>query len=141
MRQTWIFGVNPAIFVFGHHKLIFFIRIHDIHALVSREKLFFAPFSLESKFSHQMKETWILAIISILIVIGPHKYVLLIWIHNFYALVSQEKLFFPPFSLEFKVHSSTRQTWILVLISILFGIGYHEHILLIQMHYIDALVS
>ena len=50
-------------------KHVLFIGIHGFDALVLQEKLFFPPFSLESKFIHQVRQTWILIIISTLMVI------------------------------------------------------------------------
>ena len=83
-----------------HSKHIFLIVIHSFDALVLQEKLLFLSFSLESKFVHQMLQTWILKTISILFVIGHYKLVLIVWIHGFQALVLQEMLLFPLFSLK-----------------------------------------
>ena len=85
--------------VIGHSKHIFPIGIHGFDALVSQEKLPFPPFFLESKFIHQIWQTWILKIISIFFVIGHYNHVLHIRIHDLDALDLQEKLFLPPFFL------------------------------------------
>ena len=69
--------------------------IHGFDALVLQEKLFFPPFSLESKFINQMGQTWILRIISILMVIVHNKQILIIGMHGFDALDLLEKLLFP----------------------------------------------
>ena len=89
-------------FVIDIYKHVFLIGIHDIDALVSKEKLFLLPFSLESKFVYKRRQMLILKIIFILFVIGLHKHVLLIEVHDIDALPLQEKLFLPPFSLESK---------------------------------------
>ena len=64
-------------------------------ALELQEKLFSPPFSLLSKFTREMRQTWIPVIISIL---RRYNHVVLIGIHNINALDLVEKLFFPPFS-------------------------------------------
>ena len=98
--QTWILIIIPILLVIRHSKHIFLIVIHSFDALVLQEKLLFLSFSLESKFVHQMLQTWILKTISILFVIGHYKLVLIVWIHGFQALVLQEMLLFPLFSLK-----------------------------------------
>ena len=67
-----------------HHKVILFIDIYDIDALVSLEKLFFPPFFLIIKVCPS-NETLIPIIVHIPFVIGHHK-------HDIKALVSPEKL-------------------------------------------------
>ena len=62
-------------------------------------KAFSPPFSVQSKFICQMRQTWILKIIFILFVVGHYNHFILIVVHNIDALVWQEKLSFPPFSL------------------------------------------
>ena len=57
-----------------------------------------------------MGETWILAIISILSLIVHYKHILFIWRLNIDALVWQEKLFVPPFSLKSKFARQMGQT-------------------------------
>ena len=52
-----------------------------------------------------------------------YNHVLHIGIHDIKALNLQEKLFFPPFSLQLMFIRELRQTWILVIIFILFLIG------------------
>ena len=59
---------NLYSFCYGHYNHLLLIRIHDIDALDLQEKLL--PFLLPSKFIHQMRQTWILIIVSILFVIG-----------------------------------------------------------------------
>ena len=76
---------------------------------------------------------------SILLVISLYKHILLIGIHDTDALALQEKLFLLPFSLKSKFIHQIRQTKILVIISIHFVIGLHEHVHLIGIHDIDAL--
>ena len=49
---------------------------------------------------NQMGQTWILKIIYVLFVIVHNKHIVLIGMHTFDALASQEKFLFPPFSLE-----------------------------------------
>ena len=120
--------IISILFVIGHRKRVPFIVIHDIDALFSQENLFFPPFSLKSKFIHQITQTLILVIISILFMIGHHKYVFLIAIHNINALVSQEKLFFPPVFLEPLFVCQMRQTLIIVIIYIIFVIRHHKQI-------------
>ena len=65
----------------------------------------------------------------------------LYWDNRFGALVWQENLSSPPFSLYLKFIYQIRQTWILLIIFILFVIGHHNQALLTVMHDIDALVS
>ena len=69
--------------------------IHGFDALVLQEKLFFPSFSLESKFVHQMGETWILLMISTLMVIVHSEHIFVIGMHDFAALDSLEKFLFP----------------------------------------------
>ena len=126
--------------MFGHHKHVFLIGIHDIGALVLREK-FFPFFALETKFIHQIKQMQKLIILSILFVIGHFKYVLLIWIHGIDAWVLEEKLFFPPFSIKSKFIHPKNQTRILIIMSIPHIIEHYEHILLFGIHNIYAFVS
>ena len=52
-----------------------------------------------------------------------YNHVLHIGIHDLDSLDLQEKLFFPPFSLKLMFICEKRQTWILIIISILFVIG------------------
>ena len=108
--------------------------------MVLHEKLFYQLFSLESKFIHQIRKTWILIIIFVLFVIRHHKHALLIRIHDSDALELHEKLFFPLFSLELKFIHQMRETWVLVIRSILFVIGPHKKILLLRIYCINALV-
>ena len=124
----------------GHYKPIILTGIHGFGASVLQEKLFFPPFSFESMFTHQMRQTWILLIISILMVIEHNKHILVIGMHSFDALDLLQNLLFSPFSLELKFISQIGQTLILVIISILLLIEYNKHILLIGMHGFDALV-
>ena len=79
--------------------------MHGFDALDLLGKLSFPRFSLESMLIHQMGQTQILVIICILFLIGHNKHVLLIVIHDFDALVSEEKRLFPSF-LRVKVHLS-----------------------------------
>ena len=44
---------------YGHYNHVLFIGVQDIDALDLQEKFSFPPFSLYSKFIHQMKQTWI----------------------------------------------------------------------------------
>ena len=110
-------------FVIGHYNHVFLIGIHDIGALVWQEKYFFPPFSIKSKFNYQLKQTMIQVTIYMFFVIGHYNHVLLIRIYDIDALVCQEKLSFPPFSLELKFIREMRQTQILIIISILFVAG------------------
>ena len=72
--------------------------------------------------------------------IGQHKHNLLIGINDIDALISKEKLLYLP-CLELMFIYRFRQTGIHLIISILFMIGYHKHILFIVINDIDALVS
>ena len=54
---------------------------------------------------------------------GHYNHVLDIGIHDINSLDLQEKLFFPPFSLLSKFIQEMRQTWIPIIIPILFVIG------------------
>ena len=54
----------------GHYNYVLLIVIHNIDALGLQENLTFPPFSLQSKFFSQMRQTWILTIIFILFVMG-----------------------------------------------------------------------
>ena len=64
----------------------------------------------------------------------------LYWDTNVDALVWQEKLFFPPFSIELKFNHQLRPTTIPAIIPILFVNRYYSHVLLIRIYDIDALV-
>ena len=123
-----------------HYKNIFLIRIHSFDDLVLQERILFPPFSLESKFIHKIGQNWVLMIISVLFVIMHDKHILLIWIHDFDALVLQEMFFFPPFSLESNFIPQNGQTWILIVIYILLGIRHSKSIFLFGIHGFDALV-
>ena len=57
-------------FVIGHYNHVHLIGIHDIGALIWQEMLFFPPVSLLLKFIHEIRQTWMLIIISVLFVIG-----------------------------------------------------------------------
>ena len=91
-------------------KHVLFVGIHSFDDLVLQGKLLFPPFFLKSKFVHHMGQTWIHIITFILFVIGHYTYVLFIGIHGFDALVLEDKLLFPPFSLESKFIHQTGQT-------------------------------
>ena len=67
--------------------------------------------------------TWILVIISILFVNEHYNHVHLFRIHDIDALIWQEKLFFPPFSLLLKFIREIGQTWIFIIISIFLLLG------------------
>ena len=75
-----------------------------------QKKLLFSPFSLESMFIHEMRQTWILVKISILFVNGDYNHVLHIGIHDTDALDLEEKLFFPLFSLKLMFIREMKQT-------------------------------
>ena len=80
-------------FMIGHCIHVFLIKIHDINASVWKERLFFPPFSLESKFIYQLRQMTILVIISILFLNRHYNHVLVIRIHDIGALISQESFF------------------------------------------------
>ena len=61
-------------------------------------------------------------------------------IHDFDAWDWQEMLYFPPFNFESKFIRQIGQTFILIIISITFGIRHYKHITLIVMHGFDAFV-
>ena len=69
-----------------------------------------------------------------------YKHIHLIGIHGSNALVWEEKLFFPTFSLELKFIPQIQPTWINVINFIPFVIWYYKHNLLIRILNIDALV-
>ena len=94
MGQTWILMIISILFVIGLYKHIFHVWVHDFDALVSHEMLFFSPFFLKSNFITQIGQTWILIIISILLVTAHYKYILFIGIHGSDALVLQENFSF-----------------------------------------------
>ena len=102
MRQTLIHIVISILIMIGHYKQLLLIKRHNIVASTSQEKLFFPPFSLESKFFRQMRETWMIIIICILFVTGHHKHILFIGMHDIDAWFPKKKCFFAPFSLESK---------------------------------------
>ena len=54
---------------------------------------------------------------------GHYNHILLIRMHGIDALDLQEKLFFPPFPLSLMFFCGMSQTWLLIIISILFVIG------------------
>ena len=110
MGQTWIVIIISTLFVIGHNKHIHLVGIHNIDVLVWPEELFFSLVSLEPKFIYQIEGTQILRTITVLFTIGHYKHILLIGIHGFDALVWQEKLFIPPFSLELKLVPLMGQT-------------------------------
>ena len=139
-RQIWILVITTILFMIQHHKDIPLIRIHNMNVLVQQEKLFLLQFSLTSKFICQNRQTWILVIISIIFTIWHRKHILLIRINNIDALVLYEEPFLPPFSLQSKFICQKRQPWILVIISIIFMILPHKHILLIGINDTATLV-
>ena len=57
-------------FVIGHYNHVHLIGIKDIDAFNLQEKLFFPPSFLSLMFTREMRQTWILVIISILFVMG-----------------------------------------------------------------------
>ena len=103
MVQTWIHMIITILFLIWHYKHVFLNWIQVFDTLVLQEKLLLPSFSVESKFMHQIGQTWIL-IISIHFMIGCCKHVLFIGIHGFDALVLYKMISFPPFSLEINVH-------------------------------------
>ena len=141
IRQTQIPIIAFILFVIKHHKHVFLIRIQHIETLVSHVKLPFPLFIVEPKFLCQMRPTWILIIILIYFMTRHHKHIILIRIHNVDALVLPEKFFFPPFSLKLVFIYQMRQTWILVIIFILFVIGQYKLIFRIVRNDFDALDS
>ena len=86
-----------------------------------------------------MGQTSIHIIMFVLLVIGHNEHILLIGMHDFDALVLQEKLLFPPFSLKSRFIHQKGQTWILIIISIFFVIGHDKHVFFIGIHGFDAL--
>ena len=66
------------------------------------------------------------------------KHVLFIGIHDFDALVLLEKLLFSQFSLESTFFHQKGQTWILIVICIIFVIGHNKHVIFIEIHGFDA---
>ena len=88
-----------------------------------QENLFFPSFSLKSKFIHELRQTYIFIIISIIFATGHCNRVHLFGIHDIDALIWQENLFFPSFSLLLKFIREMRQTLIHIIIFILFVIG------------------
>ena len=95
---------------------------HNIDAFDLQEKLFFPPFSLQSMFIHEIRQTWKLIIILIIFVNGHYNHVLHIGIHDINAMELHEKFFFLPFSSWPKFLHEMRKTWILIIFSILFVI-------------------
>ena len=77
-----------------YNKHVLLSGVSVIDTLILQEKLFSPLFSFETMFMHQKRQTWILPTIIILFMIGHHKHILLIAIHDTDALVLQEELFF-----------------------------------------------
>ena len=117
---------NLHSFCYWHYNYVLLIGNLGIYALDLQEKLLSPSFAKLRKFIWQMRQTWILVIIFILFFIWHYNHVLLIEIHDIDALVWQEKLSFPPFSLELKFIYQLRQITILVIISVLFMIGQYN---------------
>ena len=86
-------------------------------------KTFLSTIFLVIMFIHEMRQTWILIIISILFVVAHYNHDYLIGIHDIFALDFQEKHFFPPFSLKSRFIRAMRQTWMLIIVSVLFVMG------------------
>ena len=61
---------NLHSFCYGQYNHVLLIGIHDIDALDLQKKLFFPPFSLQSQFIREMRQTWIPKIISTSFVVG-----------------------------------------------------------------------
>ena len=99
--------IMTILMVIRHNKHVFLVGIRAMDNFVWPKKLFLPPFSIESMFIDQKGQTWILVTITIFLVIGHYKHILLIEIHDIKAFVWQGKLSFLPFSLE-KVHPSNR---------------------------------
>ena len=78
----WILIIIFILFLIWHYSHVFLIGILDVDALVWQEKLFFQLFCLESKFICQIRQTWIVVIISILFMVGHYNHVFLIRIHD-----------------------------------------------------------
>ena len=68
-----------------------------------------------------------------------YNHVLLVGIYDTDALVWQEKLFFPTFSLQLEFVHQLSATWILIIISIIFVIEHYNHVFHIGMHDISTL--
>ena len=97
MGQTLILEIISILFVIRQYKYVLYIWIHGFQALVLQEMIYFPPFFLKLKLIPQIGQTWILVIISNILVIAHNKHIFLIGIHNIDALVLQEKLFFHHF--------------------------------------------
>ena len=61
---------NIHSFCYGQYNHVLLIGVQDFNALDLQEKLFFPPLSLKLMFAHEIRQTWILIIISFLFVIG-----------------------------------------------------------------------
>ena len=57
-------------FHYGHNNNVLLVRIHNIDVPNLPEKLSFLSFSLQLKFIHEVRQTWILITISIPFAIG-----------------------------------------------------------------------
>ena len=139
LGQTQIHIVLSFIFMIGQHKLILIIRINEIDALVSKEKLLFPSF-FRVKFQllvgtntdslSNLFFSWLGTINSFSL--SRHT-TLMLWFHkksySFYHF------------LELKFICQLGQTRIHIVISFLFLIRHHRLILIVGIHGIDALVS
>ena len=139
MRQTWILIIISNFFVIGHCNHVLLIGVYDIDASIRQEKFFFWPFFVESKLIRQMRQTWILIIISIfydraLQSSSSHQD------SQYQCFGLTRKALLSIIFLTIKVHPSNETNLDPVIISIFFGNGHCNHVLFNRIHDICALV-
>ena len=132
---------NLHSFCHGHYNHVLHIGIHDMDALDLQEKLFFPPISLLLKFICELRQTWILVIISILFSIRHYNHVHLFGIHDIDALIWQEMHFLSTIFLIIKVHPSNETKLDTCNNLHSFCYRHYNQVLLIKIPDIDALVQ
>ena len=129
--MNWILVTIFILSLIGHYKHIPLIGLNGIDALVWQEKLFFQPFSLESKFVCHLGQTCILIVISILFVITHYKHIYLVGIMVLMLLFGKKSFSFHHFHLNQSSSIECHK----------YGfIGHYKYIFLTGIQDIDALV-
>ena len=123
MMQTWIVVIISILFIMGTTIISSSLGYTILVLWIFKKSFSFHQFSNNQKFIREIRQTWMLIIISILFCYGHYNHVHLIGMHDIDTFIWQEKLSFLPFSLWSKFNHEIRQTWKCIIVSILFIVG------------------
>ena len=138
----WL-GITIMFAILGYMILMIWLArtgfLPTIFLIIKVQQVLFPLFSLLSKFIYEIRQTWILVIISILSIIGHNNHVYLIGIHDTEALDLQEKAFLSTIFIITKVHPWNDLNLDAHNKIHSFGYWRNNHVLLIGIHDIVAL--